>query len=154
MNKKGTNILVLTSDFKGRLASTSKELTTKGAYIVKKEMGRLSGILVSSGSELETTLRLSEELESLGIFTRVVSMPSFNLYSLLTKEAKEELFPVGAKVVVIEPSIDANYNKLVYSEKYLINLKDYTDAGTKKELISKTNFDIENLIENIERLLK
>ena len=81
-------------------------------------------------------------------------MPSFNLYSLLTKEAKEELFPVGAKVVVIEPSIDANYNKLVYSEKYLINLKDYTDAGTKKELISKTNFDIENLIENIERLLK
>ena len=154
MNKKGTNILVLTSDFKGILTSTSKELTTKGAYIVKKEMGRLSGILVSSGTELETTLRLSEELESLGIFTRVVSMPSFNLYTLLAKEIKEELFPVGAKVVVIEPSIDANYNKLVYSEKYLINLKDYLDAGTKKELISKTNFNLENLIENVERLLK
>mgnify|MGYP004482101369 CR=1 FL=1 len=154
MNKKGTNILVLTSDFKGILNNTSKELTTKGAYIVKKEMGRLSGVLVSSGAELETTLRLSEELEGLGIFTRVVSMPSFNLYTFLTKETKEELFPVGAKVIVIEPSIDANYNKLVYSEKYLINLKDYMESATKKELIDITHFNLEDLIENIQKLLK
>lgn len=153
MNKKGVNALVLTSEYKG-LLSTSKELTTKGAYVLRKEMGRLSGVLVSSGNEVETTLRVSEELEGLGIFTRVVSMPSLNLFSKLSKEEKEELFPVGAKVVVVEPSIDPNYNKLVYSEKYLINLKDYTSSGTKKELIDETNFNLENLIIDVQRLLK
>ena len=120
----------------------------------KKENGRLSGVLVSSGNELESVLRVSEELESRGLFTRVISIPSYNLFSSLPKEEKEMLFPVGAKVIVVEPSNDPSWKNLVYSDKYLITIKGYITSGTKLEVNNEVMFNVENLTENIERLLK
>lgn len=154
INKKGPAALIISRELKGLLPNSNKELTLKGAYQIKKENGRLSGILVSSGNELESVLRVSEELESRGLFTRVISIPSYNLFSGLPKEEKEMLFPVGAKVIVVEPSNDPSWKNLVYSDKYLITIKGYITSGTKLEVNDEVMFNVENLTENIERLLK
>ncbi len=154
INKKGPAVLIISREVKGLLPNSNKELTLKGAYQIKKENGRLSGVLVSSGNELESVLRVSEELESRGLFTRVISIPSYNLFSSLPKEEKEMLFPVGAKVIVVEPSNDPSWKNLVYSDKYLITIKGYITSGTKLEINDEVMFDVENLTENIERLLK
>ena len=154
INKKGPAVLIISREVKGLLPNSNKELTLKGAYQIKKENGRLSGVLVSSGNELESVLRVSEELESRGLFTRVISIPSYNLFSSLPKEEKEMLFPVGAKVIVVEPSNDPSWKNLVYSDKYLITIKGYITSGTKLEVNDEVMFNVENLTENIERLLK
>ena len=64
------------------------------------------------------------------------------------------LFPVGAKVIVVEPSNDPSWKNLVYSDKYLITIKGYITSGTKLEVNDEVMFNVENLTENIERLLK
>lgn len=154
INKKLPTALVLPSVKKGLIPNTNASNTLKGAYIIRPEGGRLSGILVSSGNEVETALRINEELINRGIFTRVVSVPSISLFDKESKEYKDTLFPIGAKVVVIEPSNDEHWNKFVYNEKYLINVKDYVISGKNTEILSACGFDFDSLLEKIEKLLK
>lgn len=71
-----------------------------------------------------------------------------------SKEYKDTLFPIGAKVVVIEPSNDEHWNKFVYNEKYLINVKDYVISGKNTEILTACGFDFDSLLEKIEKLLK
>ena len=154
INKKLPTALVLPSVKKGLIPNTNASNTLKGAYIIRPEGGRLSGILVSSGNEVETALRINEELINRGIFTRVVSVPSISLFDKESKEYKDTLFPIGAKVVVIEPSNDEHWNKFVYNEKYLINVKDYVISGKNTEILNACGFDFDSLLEKIEKLLK
>lgn len=154
LNKDASSALVLTSADKGLLKNSNIKSVQDGAYIISKEKGRLNGVLVSTGSEIELTLRLQEELESKGIYTRVVSIPVLSFFEKQSKEYKEELMPIGAKVVVIELSNDNTWNKLVYNEKYILNIKDYVDSGVSKDMISSIGFNIESLIEKVEKLLK
>ena len=154
INKKIPSALIITKKYKGMLDNSSINEVSKGAYIIKKEKGRLGGVIVSTGNEVELSLRISDELENRGLFTRVVSMPSVNLYLKNEKEYKQELFPVGAKVVAIEMSSDNIWNKFVYSDKYLITLNDYVYSNREIEVLETSGFDFDLLLEKIEKLLK
>ena len=154
INKKVPSSLVLTKKYKGMLSKTSINGVSKGAYVVKQEGGRLSGVICSSGNELELALKLSEELESKGLFTRVISIPNARLYLNNDKAYKEELFPVGAKVIALEMSNDSIWNKFVYSDKYLITLNEYIPSGTEVESLDSSGFEFNTLLEKIEKLLK
>lgn len=154
INKKVPSSLVLTKKYKGILSKTSISDVSKGAYIVKKESGRLSGVICSTGNELELALKLSDELESKGLFTRVISIPNVSLYLKNDKSYKEELFPVGAKVIALEMSNDSIWNKFVYSDKYLITLSEYIPSGTETESLNSSGFELNTLLEKIEKLLK
>ena len=154
INKKIPSALIITKKYKGMLDNSSINEVSKGAYIIKKEKGRLGGVIVSTGNEVELSLRISDELENRGLFTRVVSMPSVNLYLKNEKEYKQELFPVGAKVVAIEMSSDNIWNKFVYSDKYLITLNDYVYSNREREVLETSGFDFDLLLEKIEKLLK
>lgn len=154
INKKIPSALIITKKYKGMLDNSSINEVSKGAYIIKKEKGRLGGVIVSTGNEVELSLRISDELENRGLFTRVVSMPSVNLYLKNEKEYKQELFPVGAKVVAIEMSSDNIWNKFVYSDKYLITLNDYVYSNREREALETSGFDFDLLLEKIEKLLK
>ena len=154
INKKIPSALIITKKYKGMLDNSSINEVSKGAYIIKKEKGRLGGVIVSTGNEVELSLRISDELENRGLFTRVVSMPSVNLYLKNEKEYKQELFPVGAKVVAIEMSSDNIWNKFVYSDKYLITLNDYVYSNREREVLEASGFDFDLLLEKIEKLLK
>ncbi len=154
INKKSPVALVISKKYKGMIENSSISDVNKGAYIIKKEKGRLSGVIVSTGNEVELSLRLSDELESKGLFTRVISMPVVDLYLKNDKEYKQELFPVGAKVVAIEMSNDNVWNKFVYSDKYLITLNDYVYSDREREILETSGFDFDLLLEKIEKLLK
>lgn len=154
INKKSPVALVISKKYKGMIENSSISDVNKGAYIIKKEKGRLSGVIVSTGNEVELSLKLSDELESKGLFTRVISMPVVDLYLKNDKEYKQELFPVGAKVVAIEMSNDSVWNKFVYSDKYLITLNDYVYSDREREVLETSGFDFDLLLEKIEKLLK
>ena len=81
-------------------------------------------------------------------------MPVVDLYLKNDKEYKQELFPVGAKVVAIEMSNDSVWNKFVYSDKYLITLNDYVYSDREREVLETSGFDFDLLLEKIEKLLK
>jgi len=154
INKKTPASILLPREEKGMLKGSSIEGTIKGAYIIKKEMGRLSGIIIATGSEVETALEISDSLELKGIMTRVISMPSIEVFNKQPSEYKENLLGVGTKIVVIEASNDSIWNEFVYNKKYLLNLNSFGISGTKNEILDYFEFSSEKLLEKVEKLLK
>lgn len=154
VNKRVPSSLVLCKEEKGILKGTSIEGALKGAYIVKKEEGRLSGIIISTGSELETAINLSEELDRFGIHIRVISMPSMEVFELQDKEYKESLLPIGAKIIVLEASNDPKWNQYVYNKKYLLTVNDFGVSALKEDVLEYFNYNFDSLLETIEKLLR
>ena len=120
-----------------------------GAYILKYEDKNIGGILLSTGIDLDVTLEIEEKLKENGYDIRVVSMPCMELFNNTKDSYKEEILPMGTKVIVIEKSPSFSWYKYVYNDKYLIT-SDKVKLFTKKK---KKNEFIDKMVEKIENLL-
>lgn len=78
----------------------------KGAYILSEAKGDLDGIIIATGSEVKLAMDTQAALEAEGIFVRVVSMPSQNIFDEQSAEYKEEVLPKAVtKRLAIEAKI-------------------------------------------------
>jgi transketolase len=83
----------------------------KGAYVASPEKGKLHGVLLASGSEVGLAIEAQQQLESQGVFTRVVSMPSHYLFEKQSEAYKQEILPARVKVLAIEMGSSASWYK-------------------------------------------
>lgn len=134
--------------------NTSIKDVMKGGYILKKEEKNLSGIIISSGEEMDIALEVGKILEEKGFDLRIVSMPSIELFKKQSKEYQEELLPLGIKTFVIEASSSYSWEGFVYNDKYLITLDQFGASGSSNDVKHKYGFDIESMVTKIEELLK
>ena len=77
--------LVLSRQNLPLLDGTGKD-ALKGGYILVKEKAELKLILIATGSEVQLAVKAAEVLEQDGIGTRVVSMPSWEIFENQSKE--------------------------------------------------------------------
>jgi transketolase len=83
----------------------------KGAYIALQETAPLTLILLSTGSELQYALAAAKEL---GEGTRVVSVPSFEIFDRQSPEYREAILPSACRRrVAIEAGVTALWRKYV-----------------------------------------
>lgn len=93
--------LVLTRQGLPTLDINAKDLV-KGAYIAKKENEKLDAIVIATGSELSIAMDAAKELEADGVGTRVVSMPSWDLFEDQTDEYKLSVLPNDTPKISVE----------------------------------------------------
>ena len=72
----------------------------KGAYVLAKEEGELRAIVIATGSELSVAVEARAALQAAGVGTRVVSMPSWALFSRQPREYRDEVLPPAVKARV------------------------------------------------------
>ncbi len=154
INNKVPVSIVVSKEKMPQIKKSSIELTSKGAYIIKEELSRLQGIIIASGTEVHTAIKISENLDRKGIYTRVISVPSLELFIQQSDEYKESLLPVGYKSIVIEASNDSKWNEFVYKKKYLLNLSSFGESGKGIDVLKKFELDSDSLMQKIEQLLK
>lgn len=136
------------------LESTSISATSKGGYIVHNEERKLDGVIIATGEEVTLALEVMQLLKEKGYDLRVVSMPSIERYNNLTKEEKEELFPLGVKKFVIEKGSSYSWYSFVYKDSYLFTLDKFGASGKTEEVNSFYGFTKEEISLKIEALLK
>lgn len=136
------------------IKTSSREKVSKGAYIVKQENGKLDAIIIATGTEVSTAIKVATELEKENINLRVVSMPCISLYELNSDEYKESILPAGYKRFVIEAGCSSDWHKYVYAERYLININEFGKSGTKEELEFYFKLDSESIKKHIKEVLK
>ena len=73
----------------------------KGAYVLQ-DSPDAKVILIGTGSELQWCVKARETLEAEGVPARVVSMPSWWLFALQSKEYQESVLPKGTPKVSAE----------------------------------------------------
>lgn len=124
-----------------------------GAYIVKKETGRLNAILVATGTEVNLALNVANSLEEQGINLRVVSMPSIELFLNSDILYQKEILPDGYKKIVLEYSNCLDFYRFTTS-KYIINISTFGCSGQCDHVLKKYNLDYESVKNHIIEILK
>lgn len=153
VNNKKPVALVLSKDEAHILAGTSGEYVKYGAYIVRKETSRLDAVLVSTGLDLTNTYLVSAELRNKGIDTRVVSMPSVELFLSQPIDYQNQVIPPNVKVITVEASSTLPWYRFA-SKNCAIGIDEFGVSGKKEEVLKKLHFDYDSLLNKIEYLIR
>jgi transketolase len=98
LTAKGPSVLALSrQNLKpARTEHTNRNLSAQGAYVLLEATGKRQVILMATGSEVEVAVAARERLEAQGIGTRVVSMPSMELFAAQDERVRRRVLPPGA----------------------------------------------------------
>lgn len=155
INNRIPACLIVTKEKTPSLNLTSRSLVSKGAYVLKDTaLSKLDGIIVASGYETHTALILRDKLLSKGISTKIVSMPSLELFEQQSKEYQESVLPRNMRIAVLEPSNDTKWLKFVNDYDSLINITEYADSDSKEVLEKLMKYDIDSLTERVINIFK
>jgi transketolase len=114
-----------------------------GAYVLADAPGGdPEVILIASGSELSIAVMAQEELLAEGIRSRVVSMPSWEIFEHQTKEYRDSVLPPNVKArVAVEQGSTLGWERYVGSTGDVIGMKTFGASAPLKELQRKFGFE-------------
>lgn len=127
----------------------------KGAYIVEKETkDKPDLIMIATGSELNLAVEARKELLKEGIDSRVVSMPSMELFEMQTEEYKESVLPKdNKKRLIIEALSKFGWGRYMGFEGKSITVDTFGASAPAKELFEKFGFTTQNVVKTARELL-
>lgn len=127
----------------------------KGGYILKKEEKDLDLILMASGSEVHLIYNAAKELEEKGIGTRVLSMPSWEIFEKQDKEYKKNIFPKNiTKRIAVEAGSELGWHKYVGLDGKVISMDTFGASGPGDQVFKKFSFTKEYIVEKALKLLE
>jgi transketolase len=128
----------------------------KGAYVLATAPGGDPDvILIASGSEVSLAVEAHEKLIAGGIRSRIVSMPSWDIFEHQSAEYRESVLPSKVKArVAIEQASTFGWERYVGSEGSVIGMKTFGASAPLKELQKKFGFDVDNVIAVVKETLK
>ncbi|HIF39028.1 MAG TPA: transketolase [Gemmatimonadetes bacterium] len=132
------------------------EATRFGAYVLAEASTRTPQVvLIASGSEIEIALEAREILEKTGIDTRLVSMPSWYLFSQQTKEYQDSiLLPDCPVQVAIEAGSSFGWYRWIGSRGLVIGLDRFGASAPSEDLFDQFGIKVSNIVEKATEALK
>lgn len=88
----------------------------RGAYILAESEAKRRVILIATGSEVEIALKARALLEAEGIGTRVVSMPSMELFAAQPEAYRRKILPPGPVRVAVEAGVRQGWDAWLLGE--------------------------------------
>jgi transketolase len=157
---QGPTALILTRQNLPVLSFTASEdgslpPVDRGAYVLA-EMGedKAQIILMASGSELNLTVDAAARLVMSGIGVRVVSFPSWELFSLQEGAYRESVLPSGIKArLAVEAGISQGWERWVGDLGAIISIDRFGASGPAKILLEKYGFTVDHIVEKAGALL-
>jgi transketolase len=127
----------------------------KGAYVLADAKGgKPEVLLLATGSEVALSVEAYEQLTAQGIKTRVVSMPSWELFDRQSQEYRDSVLPpeVTARVSV-EQASTIGWDRYVGLSGRIIGMKTFGASAPLKELQKKFGFLSESVVAAAKQLL-
>lgn len=154
MTAKNTPVgLVLTRQNLPLLDGTGNE-ALRGGYVLKHEESELKLILLASGSEVELAVNSAKELQSEGIGTRVVSMPSWELFDSQEEEYRSSVLPNNVRSrLAIEAASSMGWQKYTGLDGAILSLDSFGSSAPGDELFKEFGFTVENVIKSAKKIL-
>jgi len=135
-NAEGPSVLALTRQNLPALRTSfeEKNLSARGAYELSPAKGKAQVSLFASGSEVSLCMTAKAELEKQGIATRVVSVPSLDLF--LEQDANYRASVIGDAPVKIgcEAAIRMGWDEIIGSDGLFVGMTGFGASAPYKDL--------------------
>ncbi len=117
--KDGPTVLALTRQGLPTLRTEhkTKNLSAMGGYVLAEATGRRRAVLIATGSEVAIAMEARAILEGKGIGTRVVSMPSMELFAAQDERYRRRVLPPGPVRVAVEAAIRQGWDRWLMGER-------------------------------------
>jgi len=127
----------------------------KGAYVLADAPGGSPEvILIGTGSEVSLVAQAHEMLVAQGIRSRVVSMPSWDIFEHQPQEYRDSVLPPGVKArVAVEQASTFGWDRYVGEAGRVIGMKTFGASAPLKELQKKFGFEPEHVVAVAKELL-
>jgi transketolase len=119
-----------------------------GAYVLADSTGGdPEVILIASGSEVSLAVEAHEKLLAEGIHSRVVSMPSWEVFDHQTKEYRDSVLPPDVKArVAVEQASTLGWERYVGSTGFVVGMKTFGASAPLKELQKRFGFEPNQIV--------
>jgi transketolase len=126
----------------------------RGAYILADAPGDPEVMLIASGSEVILAVEAHETLIAEGIRSRVVSMPSWDIFEHQSKDYRESVLPAKVTTrISIEQASTFGWERYVGPSGRMIGMKTFGASAPLKELQKKFGFEPGRIVEVAKELL-
>jgi transketolase len=127
----------------------------RGAYVLADSPGKNPEIiLIATGSEVSLAVDAHEKLVAEGIRSRVVSMPSWDIFEHQSQEYRDCVLPPAIIArVAIEQASTFGWERYVGTTGRVIGMKTFGASAPLKELQKKFGFDPDRVTATAKELL-
>jgi transketolase len=127
----------------------------RGAYVMADAPGGPPEIiLIASGSEVSLVVAAHEALASQGIRSRVVSMPSWDIFEHQPQSYRESVLPTEIKArIAVEQGSALGWDRYVGAAGRVIGMETFGASAPLKELQRKFGFEPERIVDLAREML-
>lgn len=125
---------------------------SKGAYVIRDAKNPATGtcdaILMGSGSEVHVCLDAQKILASKGVYARVVSVPSMELFERQSAEYRESVLPKAVtRRVAVEAALQFGWDRCIGPEGKFVGMTGFGASAPYKQLFEYYGITAENVAE-------
>ena len=151
--KDGPSALCLSRQNLPRLTDGGMvESIRKGGYVLS-DMAGAKAIIVSTGSELELAKQAQAMLAEQGIATRVVSMPSTNVFDRQSAAYQDAVLPLNLPTVAIEAAHPDFWRKYVGRTGAVVGMPTFGESAPAKDLYAYFGITAQRVVESVRNLV-
>ncbi|MBS7532978.1 transketolase [Ancylobacter sonchi] len=154
--KDGPSVLALTRQNLPLMRTDTNErcLTARGAYEIVAASDDAEVSLFATGSEVSLAAAARDLLEAEGIPTRVVSVPSFELFLKQPEETRKQVIGTAPVKVAIEAAIRQGWDAIVGSDAAFVGMHGFGASGPAPKVFAQFGITAENVAATAKARLK
>ena len=158
LEMRGPRALILTRQALPVLEGDRERIHTgvsKGAYVLADaESGKPAVVLIATGSEVHLAMDARAELSRQGVATRVVSMPSWELFRAQKPGYRNKVLPKSARKLAIEAGATMGWREWVGEKGAVIGIDRFGASAPGAVVMEKLGFNVEHVVATALSLLK
>ncbi|MBA2542712.1 MAG: transketolase [Deltaproteobacteria bacterium] len=121
--------------------------TAKGGYILADSGGVPEVILMATGTEIQLVVAAHEKLVASGVKSRVVSLPSWELFEHQSEEYQESVLPTNVTArVAVEFASSFGWERYTGRRGAMVCMQSFGASAPLKELQTKFGFHPETIV--------
>mgnify|MGYP002622291985 FL=1 len=155
LNDTGPTALILTRQKLPALERNADPAgeARRGAYILHEPSAEPRAVVIATGSEVQLALEAARQLDTDGIPTRVVSMPSWELFAAQDAEWRERVLPAKLTArVAIEAGTAFGWERWVGSRGTILGIDRFGASAPAERLFREFGFTAERVIDAVRAL--
>jgi transketolase len=130
------------------------ENLVKGAYILVGDQ-KPQVLLLATGSEVSLALKAYERLVSEGIRAQVVSMPSWHLFEMQSKEYRESVLPTAVRARIgIEAGVLSGWERYIGDAGEFIGMSSFGASAPADAAFKGFGITVENIITSAKGMIR
>jgi len=137
-----------------RTDDTDGNLSKRGAYELAAATGDAAVSLFATGSEVGVAMRAKGLLDMEGIATRVVSVPSFELFERQPSEYRAEVVGTAEVNVGIEAAVRLGWDRLIGMDGLFVGMSGFGASAPAEELYEHFGITAEAVVAKVKARLE